>query len=81
MKEQSTDAYEIAYTGTFGGKTTLGLAAYQSDTNDNINFTYLYPAGTPGYPSPSYYSVTNPARGSRSRRPRRLRSRSRCRRS
>jgi outer membrane receptor protein involved in Fe transport len=63
MKEQSTDAYEVAYTGTFGGKTTVGLAVYQSDTNDNINFTYLYPAGTPGYPSPTYYSVTNPAKG------------------
>jgi outer membrane receptor protein involved in Fe transport len=63
MKEQSTDAYEIAYTGTFGGKTTIGLSAYLSDTNDNINFTYLYPEGTPGYPAPTYYSVTNPAKG------------------
>ena len=63
MKEQSTDAWELAYTGTFGGKTTVGLAAYQSDTDNNINFTYLYPPGTPGYPPPTYYSVTNPARG------------------
>jgi outer membrane receptor protein involved in Fe transport len=63
MKESSTDAWELAYTGTFGGKTTLGLAAYMSDTDDNINFTYLYPTGTPGYPPPTFYSVTNPARG------------------
>jgi outer membrane receptor protein involved in Fe transport len=63
MKEQSTDAYEVAYTGTFGGKTTVGLAFYLTDTNDNINFTYVYPEGTPGYPSPTYYSVTNPAKG------------------
>jgi outer membrane receptor protein involved in Fe transport len=63
MKEQSTNAYEVAYTGTFGGKTTLGLAAYLADTKDNINFTYVFPPGTPGYPSPTYYSVTNPAKG------------------
>jgi outer membrane receptor protein involved in Fe transport len=63
MKESSTDAFELAYTGTIGGKTTLGFSVYQSDTDDNINFTYLYPPGTPGYPSPTYYDVTNPARG------------------
>ena len=63
MREQSTDAFEVAYTGTFGGKTTLGLAAYLTDTNDNINFTYIFPPGTPGYPPPTYYSVTNPAKG------------------
>jgi len=63
MREQSTDAFEVAYTGTFGGKTTVGLAIYQTDTDDNINFTYVYPEGTPGYPAPTYYSVTNPAKG------------------
>jgi outer membrane receptor protein involved in Fe transport len=63
MKEQSTDAYEVAYTGTFGGKTMVGLAAYLTETDDNINFTYLYPEGTPGYPRPTYYNVQNPARG------------------
>lgn len=63
MREQSTDAFEVAYTGTFGGKTTVGLSVYQSDTDDNINFTYVFPPGTPGYPPPTYYSVTNPAKG------------------
>jgi outer membrane receptor protein involved in Fe transport len=63
MREQSTDAFEVAYTGTFGGKTTVGLAVYQTDTDDNINFTYVFPPGTPGYPPPTYYSVTNPAKG------------------
>ena len=63
MREQSTDAYEVAYTGTFGGKTTLGLAAYLTDTDDNINFAYIFPPGTPGYPSPTYYSTSNPAKG------------------
>jgi len=53
----------VAYTGTFGGKTTVGLAAYLTDTDDNINFTYIFPPGTPGYPPPTYYSVTNPAKG------------------
>jgi outer membrane receptor protein involved in Fe transport len=63
MKEQSTNGYELAYAGTFGGKTLVGLSVYQTDTNDNINFTYVFPPGTPGYPPPTYYSVTNPAKG------------------
>jgi outer membrane receptor protein involved in Fe transport len=63
MQEQSTNGYELAYAGTFGGKTTVGFSIYQTDTNDNINFTYIFPPGTPGYPPPTYYSVTNPATG------------------
>ncbi len=63
LKEQSTDGFELAYTGTFAGKTTVGLAVYQTDTDDNINFVTLIPVGTPGFPLPSFYSVTNPARG------------------
>jgi outer membrane receptor protein involved in Fe transport len=63
MREQVTDAYEIAYTGSIGGKTTIGLAAYMADSDDNINFTYIFPPGTPGYPSPTYYSPANPAKG------------------
>jgi hypothetical protein len=62
MREQVMDAFELAYTGTFG-RTTVGLAAYLTDTDDNINFTYLFPPGTPGYPLPTFYDVTNPARG------------------
>jgi outer membrane receptor protein involved in Fe transport len=63
LKEQVTDQWEIAYTGTFGGKTTVSLAAYTSDTNDNLNFVYLYPTGVPGFPAPTYYSVEDPAVG------------------
>jgi outer membrane receptor protein involved in Fe transport len=63
LKEQSTDAFEVAYNGTFGGSTVLGFSVYQSDTDDNINFVTLIPVGTPGFPLPSFYSVTNPARG------------------
>ena len=63
LKAQVTDGYEVAYTGTFGGKTMVGLAVYLTDTTDNINFVTLIPVGTPGYPLPTFYSVTNPARG------------------
>jgi outer membrane receptor protein involved in Fe transport len=46
LKEESLDAYELSYTGTFGGRTTLGLAVYQNDSNDNINFTNVIPSAT-----------------------------------
>ncbi len=41
LKEESLTAYEIGYTGTFNGKTTVGAAFYINDTDDNINFTTL----------------------------------------
>ncbi len=62
LKEEHIDALELAYTGTFGGKTTVGLAVYQNDTDDNINFTYLYPPD-PNLPQPTYYDPQNPATG------------------
>jgi outer membrane receptor protein involved in Fe transport len=53
LKEESVDAYEIAYTGSFG-RTTIGAAVYQNDSNENINFTELVPSaqnpqGLPGF--------------------------------
>ncbi len=65
MKEEQLDAYEVAYTGTFNRRTTIGLALYQNDKKDNINFTNLrpnaqFPTGLPGL---SFYSPTNPASG------------------
>ncbi len=53
LKEESLQAYEIAYTGTFG-RTTVGLAAYQNDQDNNINFTQItpstqFPQGLPGF--------------------------------
>ncbi len=53
LREESVDAYELSYTGTFGG-TTIGLALYQNDTDDNINFVSLlpsttFPMGGPGF--------------------------------
>ena len=63
LKEESVKAYEISYTGTFNKKTTIGLAAYQNDTNNNINFTTVtpsasFPAGIPPFDT---YSATNSA--------------------
>jgi outer membrane receptor protein involved in Fe transport len=54
LKEESLTAYEISYTGTVGGKTTLGIAVYQNDSDDNINFTTIlpnarFPQGLPGF--------------------------------
>ena len=62
LSEEHIDAWELAYTGSFG-KTSIGLAVYQNDTDENINFSNLYPPGTPGFPAPTYYSPTNPAKG------------------
>ena len=65
LKEENVDAFELAYTGMIGGKTTVGLAVYQNDTDDNINFSVLVPdAENPqGLPGLEFYSPTNPARG------------------
>jgi len=54
LKEESLTAYELSYTGTFNDKTTLGLAVYQNDSDDSINFTSIlpssdFPTGGPGF--------------------------------
>lgn len=54
LKEESLTAYEVSYTGTIGGRTNVGIALYQNDSNDNINFTFLlpnasFPQGLPGF--------------------------------
>jgi iron complex outermembrane receptor protein len=54
LKEESVTAYEAAYTGTFNDKTTIGIAVYRNDTDNNINFTTItpsasYPAGIPPF--------------------------------
>lgn len=65
MREEQLDALEIAYTGTFNRRTTVGLAVYQNDKKDNINFTSLLPSAEfpQGLPGLSFYSPTNPAKG------------------
>jgi outer membrane receptor protein involved in Fe transport len=54
LKEESVTAYEAAYTGTFNNKTTIGIAVYRNDTDNNINFTTItpsasFPTGGPGF--------------------------------
>jgi iron complex outermembrane receptor protein len=61
LREESLTAYEVAYTGTFGGRTTAGLAFYVNDMDENINFSQLpnnldpYTAANPppGWPLPA----------------------------
>jgi len=60
LTEESVTAYEIAYTGTFG-KTTVGVAFYQNDQDNNINFTQLTPsvANPQGLPGFDVYTPAN----------------------
>jgi iron complex outermembrane receptor protein len=70
LQEESLRAYEIAYTGTFAGKTTVGLAFYINDRTDNINFVtdplvqleaglqpYSSKNPPPGWPAPLAFLV------------------------
>jgi iron complex outermembrane receptor protein len=65
LKEESIDAFEVAYTGTINGRTTLGIALYQNTQDDNINFVNLreLPAATAVANGFAFYSPTNPAKG------------------
>jgi iron complex outermembrane receptor protein len=56
LTEESLTAYEVAYTGTFKGRTTLGAAFYVNDVDENINFVTL-----PNNRDP--YTPTNPPPG------------------
>ncbi|MCI0416968.1 TonB-dependent receptor [bacterium] len=38
LKEESLTAYEIGYTGEFGGRTSVSASFYINDSDDNINF-------------------------------------------
>jgi outer membrane receptor for ferrienterochelin and colicin len=54
LKQESLNAYELAYTGTFNRKTTVGFAIYRNDSNESINFARLVPSaenqqGLPGF--------------------------------
>jgi outer membrane receptor for ferric coprogen and ferric-rhodotorulic acid len=47
LQEESLTAYEISYTGTFrDGRTTFGIAGYQNDSDNNINFTTVLPSAS-----------------------------------
>ncbi|HZT77545.1 MAG TPA: TonB-dependent receptor [Vicinamibacterales bacterium] len=56
LTEESLTAYEVAYTGTIGGATTVGAAFYVNDINNSINFVTL-----PNNLDP--YTATNPPPG------------------
>ena len=62
LKEESLNAYEVAYTGTFGGRTSVGAAFYINDSNNNINFV-----GTPSVIAsvglPALYTAAYPPPG------------------
>lgn len=57
LKQESLTAYEAAYTGTLNGRTTLGVAFYVNDMDDNINFAQLpnnLDPYTPSFPPPGW---------------------------
>ena len=62
LKEESMTAYEIGYTGTFGGRTTVGLAFYINDQDDNINFTTT-PSVIAANGLPAFFTPTHPPPG------------------
>ena len=65
LKQESIEAWEVAYTGTINGKTTVGIALYRNTQDDNINFVNLLeiPTATALDNGFSYYSATDPAKG------------------
>jgi outer membrane receptor protein involved in Fe transport len=71
LVEESLTAYELAYNGTVGGRTTFGLAFYVNDLDDNINFSQLpnsldpYTSANPppGWPLPAVVLDQLAARG------------------
>ncbi len=56
LTEESLNAYEIAYTGTFMKRTTVGASFYVNDLNHSINFVQLDPRLDP-------YTAANPPPG------------------
>ena len=57
LTEESLTAYEVAYTGTFANRTTVGLSFYVNDLNNSINFVQLpttLDPYTPANPPPGW---------------------------
>lgn len=44
LEPESLTAVEVAYTATINDRTTLGIAWYQNDTHDSINFATITPS-------------------------------------
>jgi outer membrane receptor protein involved in Fe transport len=62
LKEESLSAYEVAYTGTLGGRTTVGAAVYVNDSNNNIIFITT-PTVIASVGLPALYTSRNPPPG------------------
>ena len=57
LTEESMNAYEVAYSGTFNTNTTFGLAVYLNDLDNSINFAQLpnnLDPYTPANPPPGW---------------------------
>ncbi len=56
LQEEQLDAYEVGYTGDFGGRAIVGISYYINDTDQNINFVpvgvYTAANPPPGWPLP-----------------------------
>lgn len=69
LEPESLTAVEVAYTATIADNTTIGVAWYQNDTDENINFAQItpstsFPRGIPPFDptSPQYiYTAANSA--------------------
>jgi outer membrane receptor for ferrienterochelin and colicins len=66
LEPESLTAIELAYTATINNRTTVGVAWYQNDTRDNINFTTISPSvsnpgGIPPFDPTSPTYVYTPA--------------------
>jgi outer membrane receptor protein involved in Fe transport len=62
LREESMNAYEIGYTGTIANRTTVGIAFYINDQDDNINFTTT-PSVIAANGLPAFFSSRNPPPG------------------
>jgi outer membrane receptor protein involved in Fe transport len=56
LKEESLTAYEVAYSGTFNERASVGVAYYVNDLDNSINFAQLSPTLDP-------YTAANPPPG------------------
>jgi iron complex outermembrane receptor protein len=63
LKEESVKAYEVGYTGTFGGKTTVDAAFYINDHENSINFITDAAIEASQGITGAYYTPANPPPG------------------
>jgi iron complex outermembrane receptor protein len=63
LQEESVKAYEIGYTGSFGGKTTVDAAFYINDHDNSINFITDAAVQTQNGALGAFYTPENPPPG------------------